>query len=957
MFSVGSTVSGDTVSIVSGKDINIVGSGVVGTGNVVLDAAGDISIRSAQQTLSLTDYQNDKKAGVFSMGSSAIPVAVGAGLQQNSSTTTTTQVTNVASAVGSLSGDLTVHAGGAVTLKDAHLSSGGDMAIIGKSVTFDVSHDTTTQTQSQKTNFSGVTASLSGVVGNAYTSAAVAASDRQTDPRLQALDGGQAAYAGYQAYKAVDAATSSGKNGQLLQVDVMAGTSSSENRAGYFSSTAQGSSAVAGGNLSVVATSGDITARGATLSGGRNVALVSTGNIVLQSAENSTQFSNDNVSKSAAVGVYAGIGTQSTGYGVEGSASWAQGGTVASSSTPVNTVVAAGNTLTLISGKDTRLEGADVAGNRVVASIGGDLILKSTQATASGSSSQSGGSVNVQIGITGTSGGSVSAATDHIGNGYASVVSQTGIFAGNGGLNITVGGNTSLTGAVISSTAPANDNVLNTGSLTVSNVENHSNSSAVSVIASASSSGVGSGGGVSQTNDNAHSTTLSAITNNVGVTVRDGTVPSTLLRPEQLTANTALGTVTGGVAGSGGTALQTTNGVQNKFDPQQTRNDLAFSQGAVQLFGQVANEVAGAQIRKAGWKEDSAAALALHAVIGAAQGAIAGNGSAGSMLAGGLGAAAGTYSAAQLQQYLWQDYLHGGSIRPDSAIGRVVILMASAAVGSGVGALTGVGSGSAGISAILGGSAAASSTLYNQEEPLDEEVARPVGPDGRPLTDEEIFNAHNYGVAYRELAEIDPENLALQTIAPKNYVPTREDVGRLEQALAEARAMQAEAREIKNLNTTPEGWQTLIKNAPVGTETVAEADQATLNAQKTLLNVLSNRSNNLSNLYKLNGDFVGTPIGGPGTPREMPASANPDETAEQFAFKAFNGRKAESIGSIADKPGAWIAEFSDGSWITFRPAGQAGRETLPTTATVEINDPIVKKINRNNILKLKFPRE
>ncbi|APH55054.1 Hemolysin [Granulibacter bethesdensis] len=60
--------------------------------------------------------------------------------------------------------------------------------------------------------------------------------------------------------------------------------------------------------------------------------------------------------------------------------------------------------------------------------------------------------------------------------------------------------------------------------------------------------------------------------------------------------------------------------MQNRFDPQQTRNDLAFSQGAAQLFGQVANEVAGAQIRKAGWKEDSAAALALHAVIGAAAG-------------------------------------------------------------------------------------------------------------------------------------------------------------------------------------------------------------------------------------------------------------------------------------------------------------------------------------------------
>ncbi|APG31156.1 hemagglutinin repeat-containing protein [Granulibacter bethesdensis] len=592
VLSVGSTVSGDTVSIQSGKNLTIVGSGVVGTGNVTLGAVGDISIRSAEQTLSITDNQNEKKAGVFSMGNSMLPVGVGVGLQQNSNTTTIKQVTNVASTVGSLSGDLTVHSGGAVTLQDAHLSSGGDMAIIGKSVTFDVSHDTTTQTQTQKSNFSGLTASLSGVVGNAYTAAAVAASDRPSDARLQALEAGQAGYASYEAYKAVDAATSSGGNGQLLQVDVMVGSSGSKANDRYFSSTAQGSVAVAGGNLSVVSTDGDITARGATMKAGGNAAFVSTGNIIFQSGENSTQYSNDNVSKSAAVGVYAGIGTQSTGYGVDGSASWSQGGTVASSTTPVNTVVAAGNTLVLVSGKDTKLEGADASANKIVASIGGDLILKSMQATASGNSSQAGGSVNVQIGITGTSGGSASVAASNINNGYASVVSQTGLFAGKGGLNVTVGGNTSLTGAVISSLAPANDNTLNTGTLTVSNLDNHRDNSAVSMTASASSSGTGSGGGVAQTSDSAHSTTLSAITSNVGVTVRNGSVPSNLLRPDQLTANTSLGTVTGGIAGNGGTALQTTNGLQNKFDPQQTRNDLAVQNGFTQLGMMVSGEVA-----------------------------------------------------------------------------------------------------------------------------------------------------------------------------------------------------------------------------------------------------------------------------------------------------------------------------------------------------------------------------
>ncbi|WP_072563560.1 hemagglutinin repeat-containing protein [Granulibacter bethesdensis] len=639
-------------------------------------------------------------------------------------------------------------------LQDAHLSSGGDMAIIGKSVTFDVSHDTTTQTQTQKSNFSGLTASLSGVVGNAYTAAAVAASDRPSDPRLQALEAGQAGYASYEAYKAVDAATSSGGNGQLLQVDVVVGGSGSKANDRYFSSTAQGSVAFAGGNLSVVSTDGDITARGATLKAGGNAAFVSTGNIIFQSGENSTQYSNDNVSKSAAVGVYAGIGTQSTGYGVEGSASWSQGGTVASSTTPVNTVVAAGNTLVLVSGKDTRLEGADASANKIVASIGGDLILKSMQATASGSSSQAGGSVNVQIGITGTSGGSASVAASNINNGYASVVSQTGLFAGKGGLNVTVGGNTSLTGAVISSLAPANDNTLNTGTLTVSNLDNHRDNSAVSMTASASSSGTGSGGGVAQTSDSAHSTTLSAITSNVGVTVRDGSVPSNLLRPDQLTANTSLGTVTGGIAGNGGTALQTTNGLQNKFDPQQTRNDLAFNQGAASLFGQVANEVVGNLITSRGWSESDPRSLLLHGMIGALQGYIAGNTGL-SALSGGLGAAGGTALTQWMGNYLIE---HG--VQPDSAEGRILLQLASAAVGAGIGGLT-----NGQFGALIGASAAQSATLFNYlthsqaVEKIKAEKALAACESSGSCSQEDI---NNYKDTIKNLQDIDNQtNLAL----------------------------------------------------------------------------------------------------------------------------------------------------------------------------------------------------
>jgi len=244
-------------------------------------------------------------------------------------------------------------------------------------------------------------------------------------------------------------------------------------------------------------------------------------------------------------------------------------------------------------------------------------------------------------------------------------------------------------------------------------------------------------------------------------------------------------------------------------------------------FGQVANQAAGKLISNEGWKETDPQAVALHAVIGLAQGAIAGGGDSGVAVATGAGAAAGTYSAAALQQYLWRDYLHGGSIRPDTPEGQEIISLASAAVGAGVGAMAGAGSGSTASGAVLGSSVAASSTLYNQEVPADEEAARPDGPDGEPLTDQQIVDEHDYYTAYNELAAIDPGNPALgPSLQTQNWVPSEQDVAAMNQALATA-------QEINYLNTTPQGQQTLVNDAPVGTETVSQADQAALKAAET----------------------------------------------------------------------------------------------------------------------------
>jgi len=59
-------------------------------------------------------------------------------------------------------------------------------------------------------------------------------------------------------------------------------------------------------------------------------------------------------------------------------------------------------------------------------------------------------------------------------------------------------------------------------------------------------------------------------------------------------------------------------------------------------------------------------------------------------------------------------------------------------------------------------------------------------------------------------------------------------------------------------------------------------------------------------------------------------------------------------------PGCWVAKTSDGTSVTFRPAGTASGKTLETTASVDVNNPTIRSLNISKskspeVLKLKFP--
>ncbi|EFB3526136.1 TPA: VENN motif pre-toxin domain-containing protein, partial [Escherichia coli] len=114
----------------------------------------------------------------------------------------------------------------------------------------------------------------------------------------------------------------------------------------------------------------------------------------------------------------------------------------------------------------TVLNGAQVNGNRIIADVGHDLLISSQQDTSKYDSKQTsvaaGGSFTFGS-MTGS--GYIAASRDKMKSRFDSVAEQTGMFAGDGGFDITVGRHTQLDGAVIASTATPDKNHLDTGTL------------------------------------------------------------------------------------------------------------------------------------------------------------------------------------------------------------------------------------------------------------------------------------------------------------------------------------------------------------------------------------------------------------------------------------------------------------------------------------------------------------
>ncbi|ENJ7967646.1 hemagglutinin repeat-containing protein, partial [Escherichia coli] len=243
---------------------------------------------------------------------------------------------------------------------------------------------------------------------------------------------------------------------------------------------AKGSTLTAGNHLSIQATGsgvkgvdGDLTIQGSQIKAGNNVLLQANRDVNLVSAENTSKLEGKNTSGGGSVGVGIGVGAGGWGISVSASANQGKGSEKGNGTTHTETTVDAGKQLTIISGRDTTLTGAQAGGETVKVDAGRHLTLTSEQDSDHYDSKQQNASAGGSFTFGSMSGSaSVSLSRDKMHSNHDSVQEQTGIFAGRGGFDVTTGQHTQLNGAVIASTATADKNRLDTGTLGFSDIEN-----------------------------------------------------------------------------------------------------------------------------------------------------------------------------------------------------------------------------------------------------------------------------------------------------------------------------------------------------------------------------------------------------------------------------------------------------------------------------------------------------
>ena len=483
----GSEIDGNSVVIYSQDgNVTVQGSNVVGENGLTVKAK-TIDIKEAENKVYSDDFHSKKKSGVLGGG-----IGVTFGAQKQTIESDKTKFYAQGSQVGSLNGNTTLIAENDYTQTASHVSAvNGDVNIQAKKVDIKAADDKyemhTKQTFEQK----GVTLAVTSPILSALqavqgTVKSVERVGQSKNDRVNAMAAANSAMDAYragqavgQAGKAMQEAMENGNMDSVVGVQITYGQQKSESRTHTEGKTAAKSQVNAGGKVNIVATgagkASNITINGSDVSGKQGTFLGADNDINITAAEQTHKERSTNKSSGFNAGVAIKV-SNGVAAGITVGGNYGKGYGNGDETTYVASHVGDANSQTTIqSGGDTNLIGSQVKGKRVEVNAD-NMNIKSLQDKSNYDGKQTNISGSVTIGYGFSAGGSYN--KSKVNADHASVNEQAGIYAGDEGYDINVNKHTDLNGGLITSTQKAEDegkNRFSTGTITHSDIENHSN--------------------------------------------------------------------------------------------------------------------------------------------------------------------------------------------------------------------------------------------------------------------------------------------------------------------------------------------------------------------------------------------------------------------------------------------------------------------------------------------------
>ena len=445
-------------------DINIKGSNVFGKGGLQLQAAnGEIHNLAAQEKSDVESSGFNRTSGLMSGGSIASRFI---GSKTETTHENNSSIQEVASTIGDGSPLGSVFEAQGYTQIGSNLLSGGHVDIYAKNIQIKAGEATQRNDHHYTFTQKGITVGVNAPIVQAIDSAQSAVrsleqAEQSGKQRTQAMAVANAGMQAYQASQAINKMGSGSKGGSKggsngVSISVTYGEQRNQSHSEIQDQQANASRILAEGQVRLHATGAgkdsNIKIEGSDVLGKQGTFLFADNQIDLLAAEqhHSEHHRNKNEGWNAGVAVSADKGA-SLGFTAGGNLG--KGYADAEQTTYRHSHVgSAGSPTVIVSGGDTNIKGAQVTGKGITVRAA-NLNIESLQDTADYRSRQQNISAQVTVGYGASASGDYS--QSKINAEHRSVSEQSGLFAGEDGFDVQVGGHTQLTGGIITSVQSA----------------------------------------------------------------------------------------------------------------------------------------------------------------------------------------------------------------------------------------------------------------------------------------------------------------------------------------------------------------------------------------------------------------------------------------------------------------------------------------------------------------------